>query len=55
MIEAIKSHEVAMLDTFSADLKDVLAGLLAKDPSKRLTIEQMLAHPWSYCEPVPEL
>ena len=30
----------------SDELKDLLTGMLQYEPSKRLTMEQVLAHPW---------
>ena len=33
-------------DSISDDCKDLLSQLLAKDPSKRITLENALKHPW---------
>jgi len=32
--------------TVSEDCKDLVSKMLVKEPSKRLTAEQVLAHPW---------
>ncbi|GLE05063.1 hypothetical protein PINS_up014047 [Pythium insidiosum] len=39
----------------SSDAKDLITKLLEKDPSRRLTADQMLAHPWitAYCGSQP--
>ena len=31
----------------STELVDLLTGLLEKDPRRRLTLEEALAHPWT--------
>jgi serine/threonine protein kinase len=33
-------------DCISKDARDILSGLLEKDPAKRLTTRQIMAHPW---------
>ena len=35
-----------MNDKVSADAKDLIARLLTVDPEKRLTVEQVVEHPW---------
>ncbi len=47
MYEAIKNDEPGYPDHLSKDLKDLLEKMLAKDPSKRITCEQMRQHPWT--------
>ena len=42
----IISKEPKRLDNISDELRDLLKGLLNKDPTKRLTCEQILKHPW---------
>lgn len=34
------------LPGLSADVKDLIYGMLIKEPSRRMTIEEVLAHPW---------
>ena len=34
------------IEEISDDAKDLLKGLLNKDPDKRLTIDEILKHPW---------
>ena len=36
------------IDNISDEARDLLKGLLNKDPKKRLTCEQILNHPWLY-------
>jgi calcium-dependent protein kinase len=36
----------SLFDSVSAPAKDLISGMLQVDPSKRLTVEQCLAHPW---------
>ena len=36
------------IDNISEEARDLLKGLLNKDPKKRLTCEQILNHPWLY-------
>jgi len=33
-------------DCISKEARDMLTGLLEKDPAKRLSTRQILAHPW---------
>jgi serine/threonine protein kinase len=35
-----------MKEDISVEARDLLKGLLEKDPQKRLSISQTLAHPW---------
>ncbi|KAL5521147.1 hypothetical protein ACEPAG_9069 [Sanghuangporus baumii] len=46
MREKIIIGEFENPDWLSADARDLLAHILQHDPSKRLTITQILAHPW---------
>ena len=42
----IINKEPKSLENISDELSDLLKGLLNKDPTKRLTCEQILKHPW---------
>ena len=42
----IINKEPKLLENISDELRDLLKGLLNKDPAKRLTCEQILKHPW---------
>jgi len=47
MIRAGKySFESEVWDKISEEAKDLIAGLLIVDPTKRLTKEQICSHPW---------
>lgn len=41
-------------DDVSETAKDLIKSILVVDPSKRLTAEQILAHPWVYGKETPE-
>jgi serine/threonine protein kinase len=43
---AIINKEPNEIENISTEAKDLLNGILNKDPNKRLTIEQILSHPW---------
>ena len=43
---AIINNEPKEIENISNEAKDLLNGILNKDPNKRLTIEQILYHPW---------
>ena len=43
---AIQNNPVVFPETFSQDLVDLLQGLLNKEPSQRLTLEQATGHVW---------
>ena len=43
---SIINHEPKYIESISAQAKDLLKGLLNKNPEKRLTCEQILSHPW---------
>eukprot|EP00743_Colponemidia_sp_Colp-15_P010085 GILK01011076.1.p1 GENE.GILK01011076.1~~GILK01011076.1.p1 ORF type:complete len:1302 (+),score=266.67 GILK01011076.1:471-3908(+) len=47
--------EPRMKDSWSSELKQLLAGLLQKDPSKRITWNQVLNHPFFGNRPFPNL
>jgi serine/threonine protein kinase len=38
--------EFVLQDGISSEAKDLLKAILEKNPSKRITIPQILAHPW---------
>lgn len=38
--------DLPIWDTVSDTAKDLITGLLMKDPAKRLTLDRVLAHPW---------
>lgn len=40
------SHDVQMKEYFSSDFKNLLYGILEKDTRKRLTLEQIMQHPF---------
>ena len=42
----LSKREPKYLENISDELRDLLKGLLNKDPNKRLNIEQILNHPW---------
>ena len=42
----ILNKEPKYIENISDELRDLLKGLLNKDPEKRLTCEQILNHPW---------
>ena len=44
--QAIMFSEPKKIEKISSNAKNLLHGLLNKDPNKRLTIEQILNHPW---------
>ena len=44
--QAIMYSQPKKIEKISPKAKDLLHGLLNKDPNKRLTIEQILNHPW---------
>ena len=44
--QAIMYSQPKKIEKISSTAKDLLHGLLNKDPDKRLTIEQILEHPW---------
>ena len=39
----------------TSEAKDLIAGLLEKDPEKRLTAEGVLNHPWSVVRSIAPL
>ncbi len=41
-----QNKELAVPKTFSPELTDLLHAMMTKAPEKRLTIAQVLAHPW---------
>jgi len=43
---SIINNEPNDIENISIEAKDLLNGILNKDPNKRLTIEQILCHPW---------
>ena len=42
----IMKAKYTLKDDISEDSRDLLKGILERDPSKRLTISQILSHPW---------
>jgi serine/threonine protein kinase len=38
--------DLPIWDQVSSSAKDLITGLLQKDPNKRLTLEKAMAHPW---------
>ena len=43
---SIINKEPKKIEKISDEAKDLLKGLLNKNPKKRLTIDQILNHPW---------
>lgn len=46
IMKKAKNEEVPKLDDFSDDLNDLIAQMTNKDPTKRPTVDAVLAHPW---------
>ena len=44
--ERVLHHQISFPSYLSKSLRELLGGLLQKDPLKRMTIEQAVAHPW---------
>eukprot|EP01120_Amphizonella_sp_Union-15-10_P014724 TRINITY_DN724_c0_g1_i1.p1 TRINITY_DN724_c0_g1~~TRINITY_DN724_c0_g1_i1.p1 ORF type:complete len:399 (-),score=67.99 TRINITY_DN724_c0_g1_i1:156-1352(-) len=44
--DQIRSGRFSMPKHISTDAQDLIARMLHKDPSKRITVEQILLHPW---------
>lgn len=42
----ILKAKYSLKDTVSEDVKDLIKGMLERDPKRRLTIPEILAHPW---------
>jgi len=38
--------DLPIWDQVSSSAKDLITGLLQKDPNKRLTLEKAMTHPW---------
>ncbi|KAI9304917.1 hypothetical protein BJ944DRAFT_277982 [Cunninghamella echinulata] len=53
LLKKVKAGKFAMPDDISRSAQDLIRRILVVDPSKRLTMEQIIAHPW-FCgsEPV---
>lgn len=49
LFETVKKQELTFPDapTISAELRDLLQGLLCKDPDARLTLDDVFTHPWT--------
>jgi calcium/calmodulin-dependent protein kinase kinase 2 len=43
---AIQNKPVAFPESFSNEVKEFLGGVLEKDPERRISLEQILTHPW---------
>lgn len=46
VIEAIRTKPVEFPNQISPDAQDILQKILEKDPTKRISISQLKAHPW---------
>jgi len=46
LFNKIERGEYRMAKYFSAEAKDLISKLLVVDPSKRLTLDEIIAHPW---------
>ena len=44
--EPLNLEENSLMSCLSENAKDIVTGMLKKDPSERLTIDQVLAHEW---------
>ncbi|KAG0167242.1 hypothetical protein DFQ28_005948 [Apophysomyces sp. BC1034] len=53
LLKKVKSGKYAMPDDISRNAQDLIRRILVVDPSKRLTMEQIMSHPW-FCETEPE-
>jgi len=53
LFENIKTKEISFPIEISSDLKDLLKRMLEKEPSKRITIEEIEKHAWVVNEAVP--
>ncbi|KAG5180866.1 kinase-like domain-containing protein [Tribonema minus] len=53
LYEAIRNDPVELGEALSADLLDLLARLLDKDPRSRITLQQCLSHAWLKDVPEP--
>ena len=54
LFESILNDPVVFPDSvvISDDLKDLILGLMKKDPEERLTMEQIQQHPWLRLSPL---
>ena len=46
LYEALDFNSDIYLQELSIEAKQLLSGMLCKDPAQRLTVAQVLAHPW---------
>ncbi|KAI8339439.1 kinase-like domain-containing protein [Chlamydoabsidia padenii] len=52
LLKKVKAGKYAMPDDISRNAQDLIRRILVVDPSKRLTMDQIMAHPW-FCESEP--
>jgi len=52
--QIIMKAKYTLKDDISADSRDLLKKLLEKDPEKRITIKDILSHPWLGDAPDPK-
>ncbi|KAF7732339.1 hypothetical protein EC973_005235 [Apophysomyces ossiformis] len=52
LLKKVKSGKYAMPEDISRNAQDLIRRILVVDPSKRLTMEQIMSHPW-FCETEP--
>jgi serine/threonine protein kinase len=50
MLSTIRSTPLTFPESISLEAKDLLAGLLQIDPYERLSVPEILAHPWMLCD-----
>ncbi|KAI8144169.1 kinase-like domain-containing protein [Fennellomyces sp. T-0311] len=46
LLKKVKSGKYSMPETISRNAQDLIRRILVVDPAKRLTMEQIMAHPW---------
>ncbi|KAI8086385.1 uncharacterized protein BX664DRAFT_282272 [Halteromyces radiatus] len=52
LLKKVKAGKYTMPDDISRNAQDLIRRILVVDPSKRLTMDQIMAHPW-FCESEP--
>ncbi|ORZ15847.1 hypothetical protein BCR42DRAFT_451768 [Absidia repens] len=52
LLKKVKAGKYVMPDDISRNAQDLIRRILVVDPSKRLTMDQIMAHPW-FCESEP--
>ncbi|CAO3585663.1 unnamed protein product [Absidia cylindrospora] len=52
LLKKVKAGKYAMPDDISKNAQDLIRRILVVDPSKRLTMDEIMSHPW-FCESEP--